>query len=991
MSISTQPKASFVYSELSANWGRLSAIAADSMRSDPAIAIAHSRKIAFNLSLTLGALESTVLGSVSCPAVAKYTARKIQSRPIYAVAVKHLWYRNVWRGGDPPMPALLPRLRCLWAGVAIRILSGVVSATAADPSADQIAAWQTMNQRVVQAYQAGRVSVAVPLAQQAVALAKSSFGPKDPRTLTSMNNLAEVLEDQGRYGEAEPLLRETLQLRREVLGPRHPDTLTSTNNLALVLADQGRYGEAEPLYRETLQLRREVLGPRDPNTLTSINNLALVLEDQGRYGEAEALYRETLQLRREVLGPRDPNTLTSINNLAAVLEDQGRYGEAEQLYRETLQLRREVLGLRHPDTLTSMNNLAAVLGDQGRYGEAEQLYRETLQLRREVLGLRHPDTLTSMNNLAAVLGDQGRYGEAEPLYRDALYGSRETLGPAHPATLLIQLNLVVDLAAQGRVGDAAALQRQMEAQVLTWLGAELYTTEAAPVRRRLVASQSTYQDVALSLAMLPGAGADAGELAASALLRFKGLAVEEEAYLARLMRRGRDPRTRIVATEVRQLHQDLAKVFRGGGSGQAVKDLSAQLDAKELELGRTSRDYAPYLQVRSASLQDLRARLPPHSALLELRAYQPADFKSGQLGPWRWAGVLIPADGEIEVRDLVAATDTAALVQALRDLLRRPAEAAAATLYRQLLAPFAARLAKVQRLYVGPDELLYLVPFGLLRDASGARVLDSLDLRLVQTGRDLLRPPADYPAKGLVAVGGIDFDAMATQPSSAALPAAPRDAAQLGRLRTATADAFAGGFPALTRSKQEVEAIGAQYSLSRHDEPVAIVEGAGPTKSWLLALPPPRVLHLATHGFYLAPKEPADQPMLLAGVALAGANHSLQHDGEDGILYALEAEDLNLDGTELVVLSACDTALGQIDYGEGVSGLVRALRTAGARNVLVTLRPVDDLGAEQFMQRFYFYWLRQPRSDPAAALRDAQREAAKDSETTWTSFVMIGD
>jgi CHAT domain-containing protein len=81
-----------------------------------------------------------------------------------------------------------------------------------------------------------------------------------------------------------------------------------------------------------------------------------------------------------------------------------------------------------------------------------------------------------------------------------------------------------------------------------------------------------------------------------------------------------------------------------------------------------------------------------------------------------------------------------------------------------------------------------------------------------------------------------------------------------------------------------------------------------------------------------------------------------------------------LRGTELVVLSACDTALGQIDYGEGVSGLVRALRTAGARNVLVTLRPVDDAGAERFMERFYFYWFKQPRSDPAAALLASSKD-----------------
>ena len=195
----------------------------------------------------------------------------------------------------------------------------------------------------------------------------------------------------------------------------------------------------------------------------------------------------------------------------------------------------------------------------------------------------------------------------------------------------------------------------------------------------------------------------------------------------------------------------------------------------------------------------------------------------------------------------------------------------------------------------------------------------------------------------------------------------------------------------MTSSKVEVEAIGSQYRIWRRDEPVSIVEGDKPTKAWLMALPPPRVLHLATHGFYRARKEPADQPMLLAGVALAGANQSLKRQDVSGILYALEAEDLNLEGTELVVLSACDTALGQIDYGEGVSGLVRALRTAGARNVLVTLRRVDDAGAEQFMERFYFYWFKQPRSDPAAALRDAQREAAAQSDPTWGSFVLIGD
>ena len=690
-------------------------------------------------------------------------------------------------------------------GVAILLMGAVLSARAASPTAEQVSAWETLNQRVVEAYQAGKASEGVSLAQQALALAKIAFGPsdfrtltsmnnlaeafnangrygeaealdrevlqrtseafgtRDPHTLISMNNLAETLENEGRYSEAEFLDRETLQLSREVLGPRYPDTLTIMENLGEVLEDEGRYGEAEPILREALRLRREVLGPRDADTLTGMNNLALVLHDEGRNGEAYPLLRETLQLRREALGLRHPNTLNSMSNLALVLHEQDRDAEAASLYRDTLQLQRETLGPRHPDTLRSMSSLAEVFSDEGHYGEAEPLFRDSLQVRRQTLGPRHPDTLLDENNLAALLVHEGRYGEAEPMLRGALHGGMEVLGPAHPTTLRIEINMIETLAVQGRVDEAVTLQRQMEPQVLAWLGAELYSTEAATVRRHLVASQSEYQDVALSLALLPAAGANAEELAALALLRFKSLAVEEEAYLARLERSSPDPRVRAVATEIGHLHQQLAKLVQGGGSGGQLKNLTAQLDAKELELGRISRDYAPYLQVKSASLQDLRVSLPPHSALLELRAYHPADFKSGRLGDWRWAGVLIRPEGVIEVRDLGTATDTSAQVQAL--LANGPsAESATAALSHQLLAPFAGQLAELQRLYIGPDGVLALLPFGLLRDAAGHRLLETMDVRTVQTGRDLLRPTADHQAKGLVAVGGIDFNTATTQP-----------------------------------------------------------------------------------------------------------------------------------------------------------------------------------------------------------------------------------
>jgi CHAT domain-containing protein len=129
--------------------------------------------------------------------------------------------------------------------------------------------------------------------------------------------------------------------------------------------------------------------------------------------------------------------------------------------------------------------------------------------------------------------------------------------------------------------------------------------------------------------------------------------------------------------------------------------------------------------------------------------------------------------------------------------------------------------------------------------------------------------------------------------------------------------------------------------------------------------------------------------MLLSGIALAGANRK----PADGILFALEAQGLNLDGTELVVLSACDTAQGSLDYSEGVFGLARALRTAGARNVLVTLWKLNDGEARDFMVEFYKTWLAQVRSDPAKALRDTQlswlTQDTRRDPRVWAPYILI--
>jgi CHAT domain-containing protein/tetratricopeptide (TPR) repeat protein len=727
---------------------------------------------------------------------------------------------------------------------------------------------------------------------------------------------------------------------------------------------------------------------------------------QGAYEQGVMLAEEARRVAEQAFGALDPRTMTSLNNLAMLYLRQGRYGKAEPLYQQALQLSRQVLGDNHPNTLTSLNNLAMLYLRQGRYGEAEPLYQQALQLSRQVLGDNHPDTLTSLNNLASLYHSQGRYGEAEPLFEQALQLSRQVLGDNHPDTLRVQLNSTLNMVNLDQPERAIGRLRQLEPHLLTWLGTELYSTESAAVRRSLVTSQASYQDVVVSLAVRYPKLAEAQALAASAVLRFKGLQAEEEAYLARLSRRGKDPRIQNLAQEIKALRSRLARAFHEAASDSTelkaeldpkeLQKLKAELEAKELALGRLSRDYEVHLQVRSANVGDLQGALSDGTVLVEYRQYRSVDFKAGLLGAARWAAVLVVGLERTAVVDLGLVAPTA---PGIKVLLAGDDQAAARALYDQLVAPLEPRLAEVKSVVLAPDGALNLVPFHSLRRPDGQRWAERQQLRVVQTGRDLLRPPADRPARGLLALGGIDFETEPAQVAAGDKATRPDAAALLSdgqgeQLRQRTEEAFRSGFAALPGSAEEAERVAQQYRIMRKDEAVEMWTGKAASEARLKALEkPPRVLHLATHGFYRVPLEPADQPMLLAGVVLAGANRGLRGErlGEDGLLYAVEAQDLNLEGTELVVLSACETAQGQIEQGEGVYGLVRALRTAGAAHVLVALRPVGDVAARDFMDRFYHHWLKQARSDPAAALQQTQRDYLAGRATgDWTPFILIG-
>jgi tetratricopeptide (TPR) repeat protein len=232
------------------------------------------------------------------------------------------------------------------------------------------------------------------------ALLQKWIRPKDVKTASSLNNLAELLKNKGDYDGAEPLYRRALAITEKVLGAEHPSTANSLNNLALLLSNKGDYDRAEPLSRRALAIRELLLGAQHPLTAISLNNLALLLLNKGDYDGAEPLYRRALTIFEQGVGAEHPLMAGSLINLASLLSNKGDYDGAEPLFRRALAIYEQVLDAQHPDMANLLHNLAHLLQNKGDYDGAEPLYRTSLKIVEKKLGMEHPTTAEYRNCLA---------------------------------------------------------------------------------------------------------------------------------------------------------------------------------------------------------------------------------------------------------------------------------------------------------------------------------------------------------------------------------------------------------------------------------------------------------------------------------------------------------------------------------------------------------------------------------------------------------------
>jgi CHAT domain-containing protein len=886
---------------------------------------------------------------------------------------------------------------------------------------------QAINGLAVLYFNKGEYAKAEPLHQRALAIRVKSLGPEHPDVAGSLTNLANLYSNLGDYAKAEPLHQRALAIRVKSLGPEHPDVAASLHNIANVYWYQGEYTKAEPLYQRALAIREKLLGPEHPDVAHSLTTLALLYWKLGDYAKAEPLNHRALAIYEKSLGPDHPFVAGSLHNLAVIYWSLGDYTKAEPLERRALAIREKSFGPEHPNVAGSLNNLAMIYRGLGDHAKSEPLHQRVLAIREKSLGPDHPDVARSLHSLAVIYSDLGDYAKAESLHRRALAIYEKSLGPDHPEVAGSLNDLAVLHIAKNDMAQAIAFQSRANAVIERNLKLNLAIgSERQKLAHLATLSDQTDRTLSLHIRYAPRDPA-ARSLAATLILQRKGRALDAASESLNALRSRFNQEDRALLNKLTEARSRIARLILDGPQRMTaelhqarIKELEDQADKDEADISRRSDEFR--VQYLPVTLEAVRAAIPPDSALIEFASYRPFNAKAikGEeaYGQPRYVAYVLRREGEIEWKELGDAkaidTSVTALRKASRDPKRVDVKRIARAVDAKVFQPLRPLLGDVDRLLISPDGSLNLISFAALVDERGRYAVERYSISYLTSGRDLLRLQAPRESiGGPLVVAAPDFGRR-SQVEAAPLEEQEKDALE-GEVKAESARSAIKEiyFPPLPNAEREGEAL-------RELLPDATLLTKGQaTKAALSQVRSPKLLHIATHSFFLGDQQLTsvgergaralsddperalqlleargvriDSPLLRSGLALAGVNEHKEDD--NGILTALEVTGLNLWGTKLVTLSACDTGVGEVKNGDGVHGLRRALVLAGSETQVMSLWAVSDKATRELMVAYYGR-LKQGQGR-GEALRRVQLEMLKNVNRRhpyyWASFIQSGE
>lgn len=818
-----------------------------------------------------------------------------------------------------------------------------------------------------------------------------------------LNKLGDLYSYTGQYSRASRTLTEAIDILGEQAGEESAEFISTAINMGILFMSQGKYPEAEEIFEVALTK----VDDAEPAYAALLNNQALVFQSLGQLQRAESVLRDIRQRDSIELGVMHPDYAITLSNLGLVYADESKFGQAERVLQEALAIQKENGEAATVSYATKLNNLARVYQMNGSAQRALPLLEQAMNIFRKNMGKESPEYATAVFNFGMALWKSGNGEQAYKHLRLSAAIRAKRLGKNHPKYAESILKIAEYQWEKRSIRDAQKSFGEVFDNYFFQID------ETFPVLTEEEKSKFYYTNIRPSFD------------------KFNSFAVEHRTedplmlqhvydYLvntkAAIMFATEKVRAAILSSGDKDLiakfedwqatKEKIAKLYSLNQEHTGLDSLLTAADGMEKELARRSAEFSSQFVQKRIHYEEIQRVLKPGEAAIEVlrfNKYNPT--AGGAFTNETNYGFLVLTSGSDQKPELVMMPDgddmETKFLRYYRNNIKYNLPDAAS--YKNYFAPLATYLKKqnVNRIYLSADGVYNQININSIENPETKKFLiDEFDIRLVTNTRELVEvtrlPKTSGQSSMLMGFPKFNLDAgeLSTTGETSVTRGTNR-AWRGGLLRYMRGDE---GITVLPGTQVEIEKIATLFG-----EGTAVHMETEASERKAKSVNNPRVLHIATHGYFLEDEtaQREDQsyfsnPLLNAGLMLAGAENFLKtgapinEQGDDGILTAYEAMNLKLDHTQLVVLSACETALGDVRNGEGVYGLQRALKLAGARSIVMSLWNVDDEATQQLMTAFYEEMLK--TGDQHEAFRTAQQKVKETfpSPFYWGAFVMVG-
>jgi tetratricopeptide (TPR) repeat protein len=867
--------------------------------------------------------------------------------------------------------------------------------------------------------QINQYETAKPLYFQVLETERSSGRDKTAEYADYLNKLGALYRESGDYVKSLKLHQEALQLQESGVY----DTSDTYFNLAALYTLTADFASAEEAIGKMIT-KEEMEEKNGFNYISYLNLMGNLYTLTGNYGKAEKYYKEVIDKAREPYGnEHSADYAVNIDNLANLYLRMDKDEMAKPLIIKAMEIKKSIYGDTHSDIAYSLGSLSEISIREKNYDEAENYLREVLRISKECFGEDHSDYGNALLDLAIINLNNKKYAEAEKLLRECTFILRNNVGENHPnynSALTSFARLYNETARQ----DSAELLYLRINENLHYQIKRNFSYLSEKEKENYISKLSKeFSDFNNFVSERKSENPSITGIAWNNLMALKGIVLTSSRAMRQAIMNSGDE------TLIDQ-YEDLNSVKRllleqeklpAGQRWFNIDSLERLSVLKEKELSiklKSSQGFKDFSGLEnSITWQEIQGELNDNEAAIEFFSIESdiVTYYALVLTHVMKFPVMVKLFSEPELTNFIAknnAGNDAATAERLYSLYAN-SSVYRKNLYEIIWEPIESSLEGIETIYYSPSGILNQIAFDAIPLKDGKYLSDRYKLVELLSTRDILNKPDEILAtsvnKKAVFYGGINYDTDVSklQASGRAYPQQQIS----GRTLLSDESSRGSGFVYLEGTLTEVQNI--ETLLNKRNIPSIILSGDDATEESFKSLDnlnSPVCLHIATHGFFFPHTNStpgsrsasgqdtyryADNPLLRSGLVFAGGNNIWKNrvipkDTEDGILLASEVSEMYLPNTRLVVLSACETGLGDILGSEGVYGLQRSFKMAGAKFMIISLWQVPDYQTSELMNKFYENWISEK------GIHDSFREAQNymklkypSMPSVWAAFVLV--